>query len=72
MAHAFLELLHELDNFSQTAYGISEIFRSVAVFIEACRLIGLGWIYAYSNLLLIVSLIDQVYKYMGAITSTSS
>ena len=39
-----------------------EILKDVAVFREAYRLIGLGWIYAPTNWPILSSLIDQVYK----------
>ena len=39
-----------------------EILKDVAVFREAYRLIGLGWIYAPTNWPILGSLIDQVYK----------
>ena len=39
-----------------------EILQDVAVFREAYRLIGLGWIYAPTNWPVLGSLIDQVYK----------
>ena len=39
-----------------------EILKDVAVFREAYRLVGLGWIYAPTKLPLLGSLIDQVYK----------
>ena len=39
-----------------------EILKDVAVFREAYRLIGLGWIYAPTSWPILGSLIDQVYK----------
>ena len=39
-----------------------EILKDVAVFREAYRLVGLGWIYAPTNWPILSSLIDQVYK----------
>ena len=39
-----------------------EILKDVAVFREAYRLIGLGWIYAPTNWPILGSLIDQIYK----------
>ena len=39
-----------------------EIIKDVAVFREAYRLIGLGWIYAPTSWPILGSLIDQVYK----------
>ena len=39
-----------------------EILKDVAVFREAYRLVGLGWIYAPTNWPMLGSLIDQVYK----------
>ena len=42
-----------------------EILKDVAVFREAYRLIGLGWIYAPTNLPILGSLTDQVYKLLA-------
>ena len=39
-----------------------EILKDVAVFREVYRLIGLGWIYAFTDWPILSSLIDQVYK----------
>ena len=39
-----------------------EILKDVAVFREAYRLVGLGWIYAPTRLPILGSLIDQIYK----------
>ena len=39
-----------------------EILKDVAVFREAYRLIGLGWIYAPTRLAILSSVIDLVYK----------
>ena len=39
-----------------------EILKDVAVFREAYRLVGLGWIYAPTRLPILGLLIDQIYK----------
>ena len=46
--------------------GSGEVLRDVAVFREAYRLIGLGWLYAPTRWPLIGSLVDWIYGIWAA------